>query len=255
MKEENLILTQDYINSNLNEGIITVDLSSWEEFLCLIREKRLHIGNYIWRGQRSIDWLLESKLERTLKKFEINGSLKYLERFKYGVRGEQDLEYERLDSDDDWWAAGQNHSLFSPLLEWTSSPFIAAFYAFYKDDDNRDKRVIYSFAPRIVNHINNKLRLENFGVSEDDLLVKCLNPLFDVNSRLADRSGLFTKSPIGIDIEQWVRKNFSLAGNYKAILLKLTLPNDKRIHILNALNKMNINPLTIFPEYQGGLKK
>ncbi|MDR3601781.1 MAG: hypothetical protein P4L49_15070 [Desulfosporosinus sp.] len=71
-----MILTRDYLTRNLNEGVITADLSSWEEFSKMVTGRVLNTGNYIWRGQRSADWLLESTFDRMLKKFDYNDSLR-----------------------------------------------------------------------------------------------------------------------------------------------------------------------------------
>lgn len=187
------MLTRDYITSNLSEGVMTADLSSWEEFSNLVTGRLLNTSNYIWRGQRSTDWLLESTLDRGLKNF------------KYAPKGRRDLNPEKMDSDDEWWALGQHYGL-TPLLEWTISPFVAAYFAFCEDGNGQDKRAIYSFTQRVVIVKNNELKMKNPSTSEDDLCVKYIKPLFEDNSRLANRSGLFTKSPTGVDIEQWVRK-------------------------------------------------
>jgi len=63
-----MILTRDYLARNLSEGVITADLSSWEEFSNLVTGRLLNTSNYVWRGQRSPDWLLESTFDRMLKK-------------------------------------------------------------------------------------------------------------------------------------------------------------------------------------------
>lgn len=247
-----MILTRDYITSNLSEGVITVNLSSWEEFSNLVTGRLLNTSNYIWRGQRSIDWLLESTWDRMLKMSDKKDSLMHLKNSKYVTRDRRELNQEKIESDDEWWALEQYYGPATPLLEWTISPFVAAYFAFCEEGNEQDKRAIYSFAQRVVTVKNNELKMENpAGTSEDDLLVKCINVLFDDNSRLANYSGLFTKSPTGVDIEEWVRKNFSVVSKAKVVLLKLTLPDTERTTILKALNRMNINYLTIFPDISG----
>ncbi|GAB6156477.1 hypothetical protein JCM17380_52290 [Desulfosporosinus burensis] len=235
-----MILTRDYITSNLSEGVITADLSSWEEFFSIVTGRLLNTRNYIWRGQRSTEWLLESTLDRMLKKYDRKDSLIHLKRFKYATKDRRESNPEKMESDDDWWASGLHYSLVTPLLEWTISPFIAAYYAFCEDNNQQDKRAIYSFAQRVATVKNNELKMKNPSASGDDLFVKCIKPLFDNNSRLANRCSLFTKSPTGVDIEQWVRKNFSGVSKAKVVLLKLTLPNTERSTILKALNRMNV---------------
>ncbi|ODA43118.1 FRG domain-containing protein [Desulfosporosinus sp. BG] len=249
-----MILTRDYITSNLSEGVIAADLSSWEEFSSIVTGRLLNTSNYIWRGQRSADWLLESTWDRMLKKSDENDSLMHLKNFKHAARDRMGLNLEKMESDDEWWASGLHYSLVTPLLEWTISPFVAAYFAFCKESKEQGKRAIYSFAKRAVMVKNDELKMKNPGTSEDDLFVKYIKPLFDDDSRLANQSGLFTKSPIGVDIEQWVRRNFSVVSKAKVILLKLTLPNTERTPILKALNRMNINHLSLFPDLPGASK-
>lgn len=243
-----MIITCDYLTSNLSEGVITADLSSWEEFSSIVTGRLLKTSNYIWRGQRSTDWLLESTLDRMQKKYDIKSSLMQLKSFKHATRGSVGSNQEKMESDDEWWASGLHYSLVTPLLEWTISPFVAAYFAFCKEGNEQGKRAIYAFAQRAVIVKNNELKMKNPGTSKEDLFVKFIKPLFHDNLRLANQSGLFTKSPLGVDIEQWVRENFSVVSKAKVVLLKLTLPNTERTAILKALNRININHLTLFPD-------
>ncbi|AFQ42608.1 FRG domain-containing protein [Desulfosporosinus meridiei] len=237
-----MILTRDYITGNLSEGVITADLSSWEEYADLVTGRLLNTANYIWRGQRSPEWLLESTLDRLLKKYDKMDSLRQLKSFRYGIKGRRELNAEKTQADDDWWASGLHYSLVTPLLEWTTSPFIAAYFAFREKGDGQDRRAIYSFAQRAVIIKNKELKMKNPNANEDDLCVKYLKPLRENNSRLANRSSLFTKSPIGVDLEQWVRGNFG-GSKAKIVLVKLTLPNNQRTSILKAIHKMNLHEL------------
>jgi len=249
-----MILTRDYLARNLSEGVITADLSSWEEFSNLVTGRLLNTGNYIWRGQRFPDWLLESTFDRMLKKFDNHDSLRHLKSFKIGTGGRGDLNPENMESDDDWWAAGLHNGPVTPLLEWAISPFIAAYFAFCEGGNEQEKRAIYAFAPRVALVINKELKMKTPGVRTDDLFVKYIKPSFDDNSRLANQCGLFTKSPRGVDIERWVRENYSVVSKAKVILLKLTLPNAERTTILQALNRLNINKATLFPDLPNNVK-
>jgi len=112
-----VILTRDYITSLLNEAVITADFSSWEEFSNLVTGRLLNTSNYIWRGQRSTDWLLESTWDRILKKSDKNDSLMHLRNFKYVTKGSREANPEKVESDDEWWASGQHYGLVTPLLE------------------------------------------------------------------------------------------------------------------------------------------
>ncbi|EGW36012.1 FRG domain-containing protein [Desulfosporosinus sp. OT] len=246
-----MVKINDNVSAEIIDGVLTADLSTWDEFANFVTGRLLDYDNYNWRGQRSADWLLESTLDRMLKetKKTANSVPKHLENFKYATRGRRGSNPAKMESDDDWWALGQHNGLATPLLDWTTSPFVAAYFAFWEDINEQDKRAIYGLTQKSIVLKNGELVSNNPRTSEDDLVVKYIKPLSDENARLVNQSGLFTKSPTGIDMEKWVSENFS--GYRKIILLKLTLPNTERATTLKALNRMNINHLTLFPDLSG----
>jgi len=127
----------------------------------MVTGRLLNTSNYIWRGQKSPDWLLESTFDKMLKKFDNNDSLRHLKRFKIGTGGRGGLNLENMESDDDWWAAGLHNGPVTPLLEWTISPFIAAYFAFCEGGNEQEKRAISAFAYRVALVINKELKMKN----------------------------------------------------------------------------------------------
>jgi hypothetical protein len=149
----------------------------------------------------------------------------------------------------DWWALGQHHGLQTPLLDWTSSPYVALFFAFMtaKPDDT-SRRVVFALGQAVVESRSREIEKDHVG-TDPPPIVEFHRPLSDENARLVNQGGLFTRSPIGTHLESWVRQNFQ--GRPFWVLAKITIPNKDREECLKELNRMNINYLTLFPDMYG----
>jgi hypothetical protein len=215
----------------------------------------------VFRGHRRIDWKLEPRLDRELRKI---GKLKWpgiredhLGRFKYAMRGRRGSNPARDLPDDEWWSLGQHHGLDTPLLDWTASPFVAAYFAYCEEkpqDEKRscsDRRCIFALCQNSVEMMNEKLE-KGMRAGEKRKTVKFVRPLTDENPRLVSQAGLFTHAPDGVLVEVWIKEHF--ASSISPQLLKITFPESDREMALRSLNLMNINHLTLFPDSYGASK-
>lgn len=143
--------TKRWIWKNLGNGLAEVCISSWKYFGDFVYQEMLDYNSYIWRGQRCDDWNLETTLDRLVRNAKVPSAraMKFrsahLDQFKYAARGRRGLNPPLLDDENAWWALGQHHGLATPLLDWTTSPFVAAFFAFIDTDElQTDNRAIYA---------------------------------------------------------------------------------------------------------------
>jgi hypothetical protein len=267
--------------SPITDGVAEVKIISWRYFFNFIYKEMLDYDKFIWRGQRCDNWLLESTLDRLRKKTKITKTKRktfndhLLNMFKYSVRGRRGINPPHLETENDWWALGQHYGLATPLLDWTTSPFVAAYFAYINVGERQTKhRAIYAlYQPRVeklakisnleidVQHKQQETELETkspriaFNPYSIPLrpAVEFIRPFSDENQRLVNQGGLFTRFPTAIDIQSWIEEKFK-DENKTYILMKILVPNKNREEYLKSLNRMNINHLTLFPDLHGASK-
>jgi len=234
------------------DGIGIIRSKDYEDFDYIIKNILLDHPYLIYRGQRDYSWLLRTSLDRLFLSSKdqlpkLKDASNLLKKFKYSTRGRVSSGLIPKD-DNSWWALGQHFGLATPLLDWTESPFVAAYFAFLRQaitiDNKYPNRVIWALDPIQVQKKSKTLDAKD--------KVEIINPLSDQNPRLVNQRGLFTKLPIGIDLESWVKSHFEGVDSY-IVLIKIEMPEDTghRNKFLQFLNRANINSLTLFPDLTG----
>jgi hypothetical protein len=274
--------TSDPVWTQLGPGYAQVQFYDLKNFVDYLYSDLLDFGTYIWRGQRCDSWKLEPTLDRLIRDAkaspakEWDFAQKHLEAFKHATRGRRGVNPPVLATEDEWWALGQHQGLATPLLDWTTSPFVAAFFAFSDlgPDNQTEHRAVFALhQPSVVTLVEAACREENrrrevrrkeieknggprgladlvtFGVKAEPELV-FVRPLSDENQRLVAQGGLFTRSRTELSIDDWVSKHHSSPDN-GLTLLKCLVPDYERARCLQLLNRMNINPSSLFPDLSG----
>lgn len=270
------------IFTKLGHGCVQFRFVDFKEFVDYIYSDLLDFETYVWRGQRCENWALEPTLDRlwrTSNPTAYRGSKEmfredHLDCFKYAVRGRRGPNPPAITDENDWWALGQHHGLATPLLDWSHSPFVAAFFAFEgTGSDQTEHRAIYALhqptverAARVkADTADERRRLEYeakekagklgaldraFGKAKTPREFVFVRPLSDENSRLVSQRGLFTRSYTQNSIEDWIKMN-PYGDEDGWTLIKFLVPNIERTKALQLLNRMNINPLSLFPDLSG----
>ncbi len=246
---------------------MTYALSSWSHFFTFLETEVFRASieskhEYIWRGQRRSDWSISSSFDRLLQKLDFLAagpnvleriSAGHLKSFAYAARGRRGFNPRKLDLEkeedaNEWWALGQHFGLATPLVDWTRSPFAAAYFAFEDVGSEQTRhRVVYGLDRLAVER-----RSKALGESPEErrgATIEFVEPMSDENQRLVSQSGLFTKAPILVPVEQWVARAFE--GSSAAVLLRIKIPDVGRLSCLGMLNRMNINHLSLFPDLAG----
>lgn len=242
------------------DGSNTYRLNSWHYFFEFL-EAAVFVPNskrkYIWRGQRRSDWTLSSSLDRLFDAIGLlsgtpetleRKSAEHLKAFQFAVRGRRGTNPQTL-TENDWWALGQHYGLATPLLDWTRSPFAAAYFAFEEATNPTEFRVIYGLDQIAVLQKSAELADGPSLERGRPPVIEFFDSMADENQRLVSQGGLFTRAPIGMPIEEWVVQAFE--GSPIPVLLRIEIPNKDRVAVLSGLDRMNINHLSLFPDLGG----
>jgi len=272
------------------KGVLTVTLKSWQDFYKVV-EQFQDYKDYVWRGQRCENWSLKSKFDRIFSNIEdereeiLNTHHKEFENAIVGRRGNNPTKL----NDKEYWALGRHYGLSTPLMDWTLSPFVAAFFAFSEEgkapissklmkkieqelnNDTLDKlkkelegnlqtenRVVYGLNKDIQRwHIKYFKYEGGKSVASKKLLVEFPELILDENHRLLSQRGLFTISRAGQDIKKAVPERTLYGKKNKddrIALVEIKIPNKERKECLKSLNLMNINYMSLFPDIYGATK-
>ncbi len=250
-------------NKKYKEGIFELQLNSWDEF-CDVEKKFNDYPDYIWRGQKE-DWQLKSSFDRNsfTKKFSyLFGRQKVvdklLEKFKKKLL---DLPRATISNDDDGiWAIGQHYGLPTPLLDWTTNPYIAAYFAFYERKTNEKYRIVYALSKSVKQLKAIKKDLKKQKLSSEpflEFLDLIETPDKIQNIRLEKQEGRFTKSLNGIDIEsnvkKYAKKRPAIVSNKEILLMKTFIPDILREEFLKYQKFKDITYGKLFPDYAGAV--
>lgn len=227
-----------------------VECSTWANFKAILssliyRNEPASRHMYLFRGHGSAEWELAPSFDRVFIEFQ-GGVRDKLEdelvaNFKRLCEG--DARYRELLEDDvSTLALAQHYGLPTRLLDWTESPYVAAFFAFqghFQDAmfgrEMGDTVAIWVLDPQ--SYIWSPRR----GV-------QLISPAAWDNERLQKQAGWFTLSRTSSKTLVDYFKSFPDAGD---ALRQITLPATEAQYAIPDLDLMGINHGSMFPELEG----
>ncbi|MCY3957231.1 MAG: FRG domain-containing protein [Chloroflexi bacterium] len=252
-----------------SSGALEIQCKSWDDFiqqLRLLEANRPGVGT-LYRGHSNHQWKLSSPWERLCDHYKrvhpqadarkIFGPIEdtskddlFLSVFKEQVKGMPGMPIDMLNTRQDWWAFGRHFGLITPLLDWSQSPFIAAFFAL--QDRLLSKSNLPERPPSMTSdepiavwrlHVYHKLpRKGEFNYVS--------NSNYEFH-RQRIQLGSFTHLDHSkyTDLESYLESRQLAQG-----LCKYTVPcpsaNEANL-ALSDLDRMNIHSATVFPDAQG----
>lgn len=249
------------------ENYREIPINNWITFKNYISDLN---GRWAYRGQKCASWGLETSLERHFRK--INSSfweMQLIERFQQ--RASHYIDNSNKPEDIvEWLALMQHHGAPTRLLDWTFSPYVAAYFALENcDEECAVWAVDYNWmqwetVAKIVKsgvtnhevaggHITDiwfsKLNFYDLIYNNNEKLVIPLVPR-RLNERQIIQQGLFL---FGSNREQTFEGNVEAYedDNMSQRMYKFVLSKKLRKEALRELGLMNISRATLFPGLDG----
>jgi hypothetical protein len=223
--------------------------SEFKEFTISLEPYR-----YAFRGQESSNWRLVTHFHRSgrfdLMKF-VNTDIPQL----HGHLSSLTTHHFNLDhalENASFYSLAQHHGYPTPLLDWTYSPYIAAFFAFRgikkKDQQIPNCARIFAFDVRSWNADQPRYQT----ISPAPLHFTLLGPLAINNPRMVPQQALSSVSNVD-DIENFIA--WAERRSKKTYLRVINLPTTERSQIMQELAMMGITAGSLFPGLDGACEQ
>jgi hypothetical protein len=161
------------------------------------------------------------------------------------------FDLSRPEQEGAFWNLLQHHGYPTPLLDWSQSPFVAAFFAYrrrQRPDAPSDKVRILAFNAGEWSRDFNQLQAVNFA----DLHFSMLTAMAIENPRAIPQQGLSTLTNID-DIEAYIHMRETERG--KCYLYAIDLPASLRRDVMVELSLMGITAGSLFPGLDGACEE
>lgn len=216
---------------------------------------------YLWRGQADASWSLRTSLRRTLGELSpadaLNTETALERQFRRLLAARGAAVAAHGNDPFNLWAVMQHHGAPTRLLDWTWSPYVAAYFAVVDrwDQDGAlwivHGRSLFGSDVEMDQHYSQaeaQLRKPDAA----SLLLLRIPEL--PNDRMVAQQGLFTLSPsLTVDHDVIIDRTCrpKAVGVNDTVYLKLVIAAEIKAEFLKHLAVMNITAASLFPGVDG----
>ena len=247
----------------------TIEITDWHQFSQEVKD--LGYKSWIFRGHSFVQWRLVCTLWRELKTLLIPET-SFLAREKELLDTFKSCAHHylsHLPKDEEtleWWSLMQHFGAPTRMIDWTYSPYCAAFFAIEQsvrwqadpaEPEFQDFCVYGLYVANILKHNKDN----NIKVLDYDFATKKKHKpfvgLFDPrlkNQRLISQQGVFTvQSVIEKDLETLLQDYPDRPEDKGKGLVKFVFKNNRKVfaNYISFLHRMNISNASLFPGIEG----
>jgi hypothetical protein len=226
---------------------------SWTDYKNWVSNLAKGKMSYYCRGHANETWQLQTSFHREAAKYGTTLS-QYLDTIlpevHYHISAVRDeiIDLRKEEEFGAFLALIQHHGFPTPLLDWTLSPYVAAYFAFREVNDQfpgSDNVKIYIFDYiEWTKSFQQPLNIRDMNVQ----YVSVLRPYARFNKRIIAQQGAFTVTNVS-DMEAYLMSRS--ADVNKTFLYTAFISVKEKPHIMRELTLMGINEMTLFPSVGG----
>ncbi len=231
----------------------TIEYETWSDFKSSIFKQlfggnSIERGRFLFRGQRSPEWVLAPTFDRSFpsatgrERSRLEREL--IEHFKQECEDDSSLK-EILSDEVATMALAQHYGMPTRLLDWTESPYIATFFAF--------QHAVSAFHGTI-DDLKPDDKVAIWAIDTDHYIwsesqgVQIVGPQTWDNDRMRNQSGKFTLSRTPFrSLQEYVEN----CEDAKDALVLFLIPIHQAQIAISDLDLMGINNTTMFADLAG----